>query len=58
MNFLNALHTLADGLDCATAKQQLHILLDDLNEQQARETLTRLRDLHHRSLDHPLGFIT
>ena len=50
MNFLKALHTLVDWLDCTATKQQLHTLLDDLNEEQVLETLTRLRDLRHHSL--------
>lgn len=57
MNVHQELHAIVDALDGSTAKQQLHTVLDDLNEEQARETLTRLRDLHRRSLDN-LGFIT
>jgi hypothetical protein len=58
MQFLKAAHTLVEGLNCTVAKQQLHTLLDDLNEEQVLETLTRLRDLRHRSLEYPRPFMT
>jgi hypothetical protein len=55
---VQTLHTLVDGLNCTVAKQQLHTLLDDLNEEQVLETLTRLRDLQHHSLEYPMPFMT
>jgi hypothetical protein len=58
MKFLKTAHTLVEGLNCTVAKQQLHTLLDDLNEEQVLETLTRLRNLQHHSLEYPTPFMT
>ena len=58
MNIQKELHTLVHELDGSPAKQQLHTLVDDLHEEQAREPLTRLRELHRRSVDNHGFYVT
>jgi hypothetical protein len=57
MNVLEELHLLVDGLDGSVAKLLLHALVDHLNEEQARETLRRMRDLRRPFLEN-FGFYT
>ena len=58
MNIQKELHTLVHEPDGSPAKQQLHTLVDDLHEEQAREPLTRLRELRRRSVDNHGFYVT
>jgi hypothetical protein len=55
LNDRDELHTLIDLLDGQTAKQQLHVLVDELNDEQAMTTLRRLQVLR-RHLRDKCGF--
>jgi hypothetical protein len=41
------LHKLVDALDGSDAKQQLHTVVDDLNEEQTRIVLERMRGMRN-----------
>ena len=51
MNFQTELHRLIDALDGRDAKLQLHSVVDQLNEDEARELLTRLRATYRSEFD-------
>ena len=51
MNDREELHTLINLLDVQTAKQQLHAIVDELNEEQALATLMRLQVMGEYLLD-------
>ncbi len=51
MNGLKELHVLVDDLDGNTARYQLHVLLNDLNDEQVIETLKRMRSLRGQALE-------
>jgi uncharacterized protein YdgA (DUF945 family) len=46
MNVREDLHLLIDGLDGSAAKQLLHVLVNEMDEETAREPLARIRDVH------------
>ena len=47
MNLQDELHRLIDALNGGTAKQQLHAVVDELNEEQASVALTRMRGMRN-----------
>ena len=51
MNVQDELHRLVDGLDSNEAKQQLDVLVNAMDEETARETLARIRDVRRGFLE-------
>jgi hypothetical protein len=51
MNVREELHLLIDGLDGSAAKQLLHVLVNEMDEETARGTLARIRDVHRGFLN-------
>jgi hypothetical protein len=48
MNVRDELHRLVDALDVRDAKRRLHVLVAELDEETARQILTRVVDLRRR----------
>lgn len=51
MNVREELHRLIDGLNASDAKQRLHVLVAELDEETARQILARVQNIRRRRLD-------
>jgi hypothetical protein len=58
MNVREELHRLVDGLDVRDAKQRLHFLVAELDEETARHILAHMTDIRRRRQRSKSGWVT